>query len=130
MLTAAVLCLGLWAGSAAGEAVPSGTDLRLLAQDYPPGCPPGGYGVASCPNFGKPSVPQAGGATEATPPPNYEDTNECLKAGWGVAECQGFDKWWKKHESVETVPNAQQHQGCGGYGVTECPQGGGAGGRR
>ena len=134
--------LGAWfcAGAAAA-------DSDILAQaDHPAGSPgapsykpppsyetpddclKAGWGVTECRGFD--SWWRSNQKGEApTPPPAYKETNDCLKAGWGVTECQGFDTWWKKNESVETAPNPNQHQGCGGYGVTECPPGGGGGGR-
>jgi len=122
-IVAAVLGLWLAGGTAAA-------DMPLLAQAYQPGCPPSGYGVASCPNYGTKSEIEAGrNAAAPSPPPAYETTNDCLKAGWGIAQCQGFDAWWKKNESVETIPNPDQHQGCGGFGTSECPPGGGGGGK-
>ena len=144
----------------------------LLAQDQP-ACPPGGYGVASCPGYGsKSKIQSEKDAAAATlpppqfqtpndclkagwgiaqcqgfdawwksnqtgeapaPPPAYKETNDCLKAGWGIAQCQGFDAWWKgdKSANVDVEPNPdRQHQGCGGFGTTECPTGGGGGGAK
>lgn len=99
-----------------------------LAQVNDPGCPQGGYGVASCPKYGTKSEWEAAKHPDAEPPPQYDSKNDCLKAGWGIAQCQGFEAWWKKGESVETAPNPDQHQGCAGFGTTECPPGGGGGG--
>ena len=156
--------LGLWLAASTASA-----DTRLLAQDYQPACPPGGYGVASCPTYGTKSEVEAGRAEAASSlPPSYQTTNDCLKAGWGISQCQGFDAWWRSNQNVqspeapppaykatndclkagwgitqcqgfdaywrgnkgvEAEPNPNQHQGCGGFGTTECPQGGGAGGK-
>ncbi len=129
-IPAVLLGLALFAADAAPEGWSQGeAGLRALAQVNDPACPPGGYGVASCPGYGKKSEREAAEEPEAAPPPKYDSQNDCLKAGWGITQCRGFDEWWKRSESIEAAPNPEQHQGCGGYGVTECPPGGGAGGK-
>ena len=125
-IAAALLVLALAAVPAFAGSDPA---PRIIAQANQPACPPGGYGVASCPSYGSKSERDAAKEPDANPPPQYDSRDDCLKAGWGVTQCEGFDKWWKKGESVEMPPNPEQHQGCAGYGVTECPAGGGAGGK-
>lgn len=130
LILLALLGVALFAAQSAAESRnPDEAGMDRLAQVNEPGCPPGGYGVAGCPSYGTKSEREAAKEPDAAPPPQYDSQNDCLKAGWGIAQCQGFEEWWKKGESVEAPPNPEQHQGCGGYGVTECPSGGGAGGK-
>ena len=129
VIPAALLGLALLAAGAAEARSPLEPGRWTMAQVNEPGCPPGGFGIALCPRFGEKSELEAAREPGAVPPPQYDSRNDCLKAGWGITQCRGFEEWWKKGESVEMPPNPDQHQGCGGFGVTECPPGGGAGGR-
>lgn len=88
----------------------------LLAQNC------GGYGVTECPGA---KTGASHKESETAPAPAKESANpkdDCAKGGYGVAGCPGYSSKSSSGESTTDEEAAKRLQGCGGYGVNDCPK--------
>jgi len=81
-------------------------------------CGKTGYGVALCPDYGKPS------ARRPVAPAQPKPLDDCLKTGWGTPMCPNFGKKAPEESAEMPAPRYQEPlDDCmkTGWGTPMCP---------